>query len=433
MASTISNLSSPASSPSSTTSTSSNSNIVTTPRKHLTPLSTPTNNNVSITTIITPPIKTNDNHVTTQVASTNSLTLEKQNTNLLSTNNGIHKATHKSSSNNNSKQIVITQQVLNHPIQKSNRLNRQSEYLHSIGDHGKAAQLNRKGMSILERSKNLTCDKSALDSINHLISHYKSEYRFQRNLDEATTITNNMNGSTILNNRSRINNGPIVMEQYGDREMIMPKQYDLSESMIGLSATQSTNNHNLLTMNDFNGQCLSPIGHNGGDTPSQSTPTTPGVTLYSELYNLFIYPWIQYQKNLEEATENEQLRKLFNKTLLSTQQKLNQVMQKTQSADETDMANSQFGSMSGMSSPLHPMASSTAMHTDISKKLLSLSYSLNADKVTRLTNSVSKKDKEIELLKKKIKEQQEIISKHEENWKLMKQEAMESAMNKANK
>ena len=345
-------------------------------------------------------------------------------TNLPNTNGG-----HKTHKTNSSKQIVITQQVLSHPIQKSHRLNRQSEYLHSIGDYGKAAQLNRKGMSILERSKNLTCDNNALDSINHLISHYKSEYRFQRNLEEATHTTNSMNSSTIINNRSKIVSGPIVMEQYGDREMIMPKQYDLSESVIALSSTQSTNNHNLLAVNDshFTSQCLSPIGqHTGSDTPSQSTPTTPGVTLYSELYNMFVYPWIQYQRSLEEATENEQLRKLFNKTLISTQQKLNQVMQKTQSAEESDMASSQFGSMSGMSSPLH------STNTDISKKLLSLSYSLNADKVTRLAQAVNKKDKEMEALKKKIKEQQEIISQHEENWKLMKQEAMESASNRTN-
>ncbi|KAG2392223.1 hypothetical protein C9374_012475 [Naegleria lovaniensis] len=334
-----------------------------------------------------------------------------------SSNNGLNNNKsndyEKLSRNNNNTTIMVTppqkpqqsstvQHPTKSPLVESHRYSRQAQTLHASAQYDKAARCSRKALSVLERAKNYTCDSNALESIDWMASHYRSNYRYQKNMFEAVTApygSTISNGGSTNNNFSNNNsqrtrsqprkNNVVVTEKYGDRQVIMPNEEDLGESMIGD-----------LVMTPFN------------NTP---TPTTACTSLYSELYAMFIHPWLQYQKVLEDCSENAQLKGLFSKTIMTTQQRLYQLMQKTQSLEDSENMNA--------SSAVSPVNTSTAMHTDLSKKLLSLTYSLNADKATRLSQQILKKDREVELLKRKIKEQQDIISQHEENWRLMKLEA----------
>lgn len=391
-------------------------------KKNLTPLATPlTSNHSSIHQERKHHHNRKDHHHYLNVNnSTTSIYCTPNSNNTISNNNGfnnlnkntLNEKTPSSRSNqNNNMTIMVTPspqkpQQPSHPTKpplvESHRYSRQAQTLHSSAQYDKAARCSRKALSVLERAKNYTCDSNALEAIDWMASHYRSNYRYQKNMFEAVTAPY---GSTISNGGSNVNafgnnsqrrsqprkNNVVVTEKYGDRQVIMPNEEDLGESMIGD-----------LVMTPFN------------NTP---TPTTACTSLYSELYAMFIHPWLQYQKVLEECSENAQLKGLFSKTIMTTQQRLYQLMQKTQCLEESESMNA--------SSAVSPVQNTTsiAMNTDLSKKLLSLTYSLNADKATRLSQQILKKDKEVELLKRKIKEQQDIISQHEENWRLMKLEA----------
>ncbi|KAL9658309.1 hypothetical protein ABK040_015629 [Willaertia magna] len=292
--------------------------------------------------------------------------------------------------------------------------NEKSQKYQSYGNFNKAYHYNKKAISQLEFTKNQTCDNNALNSINILLEHYNNQMEFQKTMLSKNKLNNqefnnNNNQQQLLNNL--LENNQIFTGQ---------QNYWLINNNNGSSPIAHSSIFSEINNSSFN------IGDSTNSTilNNNQQQQQPTISLRNELYQLFIRPWEGFYEILDRETDNEALKRLYYKNLLNTQQGLTQLMRLTLLQEEEESMMHSSSRINESNNLINTPTINKQMTPDLlSKKLLSLSHSLNTDKVNRLQQQVNVYEKEIQQLRLKIKQQQKVINEHENNWHMIKKAA----------